>query len=106
MANDLTPKWIDKISRLPLDGYNFTSVAAGLRHVVAVVDSNRVLEFKNGKMRDLNIDKSVKVNGCSAGAHHSLIWSGKSAILRRIIFSKMMVKLVFGEIIDSVKVVP
>ncbi|VDL39903.1 unnamed protein product [Hymenolepis diminuta] len=67
------PSWIDKISLLPLNNLKFSSVAAGLRHVVAVANLNKVLEFKSGKTRELLMEKSIKVSGCSAGAHYSAI---------------------------------
>lgn len=80
------PSWIDKISLLPLNNLKFSSVAAGLRHVVAVANSNKVLEFKSGKTRELLMEKSIKVSGCSAGAHYSAILTSKTFILLLILF--------------------
>ncbi|VDN96919.1 unnamed protein product [Rodentolepis nana] len=73
LDNGLVPSWIGRISLLPLNTLKFSSVAAGLRHVVAVADCNKVLEFKGGTTRELLLEKSIKVSRCSAGAHHSVI---------------------------------
>nr|CDS25412.1 secretion regulating guanine nucleotide exchange [Hymenolepis microstoma] len=80
LEGDLVPSWIDKVSLLPLNNLKFSSVAAGLRHVVAVADFNKVLEFKGGTTRDLLIEKSIKVTSCSAGAHHSVISTADSKV--------------------------
>ncbi|KAM7542970.1 hypothetical protein Aperf_G00000002263 [Anoplocephala perfoliata] len=69
------PHWIDKISPIPLNTLKFATIAAGLRHIVAVSDMDRVFEFKGGKTRELFPGDSLKVVGCSAGAHHSVIWT-------------------------------
>lgn len=72
------PPWIGEISPLPLNNLKFCSIATGLRHIVAISDTNRVFEFKSGKIRELFLEHSSKVTGCSAGAHHSVIWTGKT----------------------------
>uniref|UniRef100_A0A915EYA3 Secretion regulating guanine nucleotide exchange n=1 Tax=Echinococcus canadensis TaxID=519352 RepID=A0A915EYA3_9CEST len=75
-----TPSWVSALSPIVFDIVETRHIAAGLHHVVAVSSTDKVYEWKGGKVREVVAETSGKIVGCVAGAQHSVLWTDDGCV--------------------------
>ncbi|CDS39400.1 secretion regulating guanine nucleotide exchange [Echinococcus multilocularis] len=80
-----TPSWVGALLPIVFDIVETKHIAAGLHHVVAVsiagiVGTDKVYEWKGGKVREVVAGNSGKIVGCVAGAQHSVLWTDDGCV--------------------------
>nr|CDS22925.1 secretion regulating guanine nucleotide exchange [Echinococcus granulosus] len=75
-----TPSWVGALSPIVFDIVETRHIAAGLHHVVAVSSTDKVYEWKGGKVREVVAENSGKIVGCVAGGQHSVLWTDDGCV--------------------------
>ncbi|CDS39406.2 secretion regulating guanine nucleotide exchange [Echinococcus multilocularis] len=75
-----TPSWVGALLPIVFDIVETKHIAAGLHHVVAVSSTDKVYEWKGGKVREVVAGNSGKIVGCVAGAQHSVLWTDDGCV--------------------------